>query len=104
MKKELLIIAASLALATSMNASVNNTTKLTSNREIASSRAGLTQIAREAEPGDKRQGRGPVERPTQQRSRLREICSPNKSHSVSLVSRASSTVLLHWGEPGLRGG
>ena len=58
MKKELLVIAASLALATSMNASVNNTTKLTSTREIASSSAGLTQIAREAEPGDKRHGRG----------------------------------------------
>src|SRR5256885_10254091 len=58
MKKEMLVIVASLALAGSMNASVYNTGKLNSQREIAVSIVGLTQIAREAEPGDNRRGRG----------------------------------------------
>ena len=56
MKKELLVIAASLALVSSMNASVKTST--TSRRTLSQDRGGLSLIAHEIQPGDKRHGHG----------------------------------------------
>lgn len=56
MKNELLVFAASLALVSSMSASVNNSnTKRTAE---LSNHGRLTLIAREGEPDDQRRGRG----------------------------------------------
>ena len=55
MKKELIVLAASLALASSMNASVNHSSTI-SMRPVFSS-TGLSLMAREKQPGDKK-GKG----------------------------------------------
>ena len=56
MKKELLALTASLALVSSMSASVNNSTtkRLSNNLEFSHSPSTTSLIAREKEPGDDR--------------------------------------------------
>lgn len=56
MKNELLVIAASLALVSSMSASVKTST--VSSRELSQERSGLMLLAREPQPNDQRHGRG----------------------------------------------
>jgi len=57
-KKELLTLAASLAIATSLNASVNHPATRHAENAVYATRLDSMLMAREKEPNDKRRGRG----------------------------------------------